>query len=137
MLWVSTKSSSSSSTRRTRSGSAWFIAALLRQLDEVKPVAGEALHGGGQLVEGDRLGQQRVHAEVVRAHDVLLGPGGGEDHHRDPAQVGIGLDLAERLPAILLGHVEVEQDEAGARGGDAAVGVGPLATEVVHEVLAV
>src|SRR6202012_4187008 len=137
MLWVSTKSSSSSSTSRTRNGSALVITALLRQFDQVKPVTGQPLHGAGQLLEGHRLGHERVDPEVVGAHDVLLRAGGGEDHDGDAAQVGSGLDLAQSLGPVLLGHVEVQEDEAGARRGDPAVAVGALPAEVVHEVLAV
>src|ERR1700744_1481723 len=121
MLWVSTKSSSSSSTSRTRNGSALVITALLRQFDQVKPVTGQPLHGAGQLLEGHRLGHERVDPDAGGANDFLRRAGGGEAHGGDAAEVGIGLDLAQRLAPVFLGHVEVQQYEAGARRGDPAV----------------
>src|SRR3981189_26968 len=90
---VRTKSSSSSSTSRTRSASVAAIAAVLWEFDEVEPVDGERLHRRGELLEADGLADERVHAEVVCADDVLLGLGGRQHDDRDAPQLGVALDL--------------------------------------------
>ena len=54
--------------------------------------------------------------QVVALGDVLLGLGGGEHDDRDPAQLGVLLDLGEHLVARLPGQVEVEEDQVGAGG---------------------
>jgi hypothetical protein len=51
-------------------------------------------------------------------------------------QVGVRLDLLQRLAPVLARHVEVEQDEARSRGRAGRVVAAPL-EEVVHQLLAV
>src|SRR5690606_29317141 len=78
-------------------------------------------------VEVDGLGHVRVGEQLVAAQDVLLGGGRGEHHHRDGAQLRIALDLLQDLAAVVLGQVEVQQDQVGA----GLVGVlAPLVEEV-------
>ena len=54
-------------------------------------------------LEVDRLGDVGVGVQVVAAQDVLLGLGRGEHHHRDAAQVVVGLDLGQHLPPVAAG----------------------------------
>jgi hypothetical protein len=53
--------------------------------------------------------------QLVGAHDVLLPPGRGKHHDRDPPERVVALDLGQHLAAVLAREVEVEQDQAGAR----------------------
>src|SRR4051812_46051271 len=47
----------------------------------------------------------------IASQDVLLGGGSGEYHDRNVVQVGVGLDLLEQLPAVVLRQVQVEQNQ--------------------------
>src|SRR6266545_3630472 len=130
---VRTKSSSSSSTSKIRTARlSRSVNVLRRQLDDLDPVAADVAHDRDQSFEADRLGDEGVRAEVVGAVDVFLGLRGGENDDRDAAQVGVGLDLAQRLAAVLARHVQVEEDEAR-RWRRARVGVGAAMVEVVEQ----
>ena len=74
------------------------------------------LHHLHELLEIHRLGDVAVGVQVVGLEDVLLGLGGGQDHHRDAPQLGVGLDLRQHLAAVLAGQVQVQQDQVGPRG---------------------
>ncbi len=73
-------------------------------------------HRAHELVEVHRLGDVGVGVQLVAAQDVLFGRRGGQHHDRDEAQIGVGLDLLQQLPAVVLGQVEVQQDQIGPRG---------------------
>src|SRR4051794_13385729 len=109
------KSSSSSSTRRTVSwsGAASMAVETEGQVDDLEPIAAEGLHDVDQAPEGDRLGDERVHAQVVGAEHVLFRARGREHHDRYLTEILVRLDLRQSLAAVLLRHVEVEQDDAG------------------------
>src|SRR5690606_3518943 len=84
-----------------------------RQLDDREPEILDRLDHVDELVQVHRLGHIAVRVEVVRAHDVLLRFRTRQDYHWYIAQRRVRLDLLEHLPAILLGKVEVEQDQVG------------------------
>ena len=71
--------------------------------------------------------------QLVAAQDVLLGRRGGQHDDRDVAQVRVGLDLLQQLPAVVLRQVQVEQDQVGPRG----VLEGAALVEEVQALLAV
>jgi len=70
---------------------------------------------------------------LVGAQDVLLVRGGGEDHHRDPLELGVALHRGEHLAPVHARKVQVEQDEVGPLRG----GVLALAPQEAHGLLAV
>ena len=104
---------------------------LVRQRDDAEPVAAQGLDDLEEGVEGVRLGDVAVGAEVVGARDVVDDLGVREDDDRHPAHalVARGADGGEDLVAVDAGEVEVEQDEVPV--GQAALG------EVVEGALAV
>src|ERR1041384_7180467 len=67
------------------------------KLDDLEPVPPHHLHRLGEAGEGDRLGDERVDAEVVASEDVFLGLRGREHDDRALPQGGIRLDLAQSL----------------------------------------
>ena len=85
-------------------------------------------HGRDELLHVHRLGDVGVRVQPVAAQDVLLGGGGGQDDHRHVGQLGIGLDLLQDLPPVVLGQVQVEQDQVGGRRG----GMRPAAVQEVQ-----
>src|SRR5829696_1462232 len=56
------------------------------EFHDLEPVLSQRLHDLDERLEQHRLGDERVHAEVVGAVDVLLGLGGREDDDGDGAQ---------------------------------------------------
>jgi hypothetical protein len=84
-------------------------------------------------LSSNRLGDVTIRVQVVALVDVLLGLGGGQNHHRDALEVLIGLHFGENFAAIFLGQVEVQQHQAGTRGA----GMFALAPEEGHGLLAV
>src|SRR3954447_9865741 len=132
---VTTKSSSSSSTRRMRTARrSNSDKAIGRELDDLDPVAAEVAHDVDQAVEADRFGDEGIGSEVIGPVDVLFGFRRGEHDDRDAAEIGIGLDLAQRLAAVFARHVEVEEDQAGDRCG-AGVGVASAPVEVIEQLV--
>ena len=61
------------------------------------------------------LGDVGVGPEVVDPANVLVVTGGRQHDDGNPPQLGVGLDLGQRLATVLAGHVEVEQDQRWAR----------------------
>jgi hypothetical protein len=122
-----------SSIRRTPwPGSSAFKSARGKG-DHGEPEAVDRLHHDDELVEVDGLGDVAVGVQVVALQHVLFRLGGGEDHHRDLAQVVVALDLREHLAPVLLRQVQVEQDDVGAR----RLGVLALALEEIDRLDAV
>ena len=89
--------------------------------------------GRDELLHVHRLGDVRVGVQLVAAQDVLLGRGGGQDHHRHVGELGVRLDLLQDLPPVVLGQVEVEQDQVDLRRG----GVRAAAVQEVQGLFAV
>src|SRR5215213_4396447 len=110
--------------------------ASVGKLDEFDPVVPERLHQLHQTLEGDGLGDVGARAQVVAAEDVLLCLRRGHHHHRDAAQLRVGLDGAQGLAAVHPRHVQVEQDEART-GGRLRIGVAALPPQVIEQLLAV
>src|SRR5579862_8863305 len=61
-----------------------------------------------EVLEVDRLGDERVGVQRVAAQDVLLGARGGQHHDGDEEQVRVLLDLGEHLQAVAPRQVDVE-----------------------------
>src|ERR1700729_2685670 len=59
-----------------------------------------------EVLEVDRLADERVGVQRVAAHDVLLGPRGGQHDHRDDEQFRILLHLGEHLEAAAARQVD-------------------------------
>ena len=66
---------------------------------------------GHELMRVDRLGDVGVRVQLVTAPDVLLGRRRGQHHDRDPGQIRIGFDLCQDLAAVVLGQIQIEQDQ--------------------------
>jgi len=94
-----------------------------------------------EVVEPDGFADVTVRAQFVGAQDVGVGGRGGQDDHRDAAQVLVGVDRGEHFSAVGAGQVQVEQDEVRSRcGGVPAVAVqerqrGLAVTHDVHPVV--
>ena len=94
-----------------------------------------------EVVEPDGFADVTVRAQFVGAQDVGVGGRGGQDDHRDAAQVLVGVDRGEHFSAVGAGQVQVEQDEVRSRcGGVPAPAVqerqrGLAVTHDVHPVL--
>src|SRR5260370_4500647 len=65
-----------------------------------------------EVLEVDRLADERVGVQRVAADDVLLGARGGQHDHRDDEQVGILLQLGEHLQAAAAGPGSGRDDPA-------------------------
>jgi len=72
--------------------------------------AQQRLDAREQLLAPERLRDVVVRAAAQPAHLVELARARGQDQHRHVAQVA---DPLERLPAVELGHRDVEHDEVG------------------------
>src|SRR4029079_17646374 len=81
-----------------------------------QPEVFDGAHYRDELLQVHGLADVAVGVEVVAGQDVLVGRGGGQDHHRDALQGRIRLDLRQHLAAVFFGQVEVEQDQVGDRG---------------------
>ena len=57
------------------------------KLDDLDPVSSQGFHHVHEAVEGDRLRDERVDAQVISAIDVLFGLRRRHDHDRDSPQV--------------------------------------------------
>src|SRR6266576_1657019 len=87
---VTTKSSSSSSTRRMRTArGSNSDKAVGWELHDLDPVTTDVAHDGHEAVEADRFGDERVGAEVIGPVDVFFGFRRGEHDDRNAAEVGI------------------------------------------------
>ena len=96
---------------------------------------GGALEGGGELFEGEGLGEIVAGAG---AHGFDCRVDGGEGGHDDDDGLGmVGVDVFEQREAAAAGKLEVEQEdidgavgEGEARGGDGVRGLGGEAEAV-------
>src|SRR6267142_4291804 len=100
VAWMSSASPGLSSRCRMRSGGVMpgsaqvpLADAARRRLIDDGPEDAELLDGIDEFVKVHRLDHVGVHAEPVAGHHVALLTGGGEHHHRDHAQLLVGLDL--------------------------------------------
>ena len=82
-------------------------------LDGLARAPQQRVDAGDELLTPERLGDVVVAAGAQPAHALQLGAAGGEDEHRNVAEIA---DALERLPAVELGHRDVEDDEIGAMG---------------------
>ena len=92
-----------------------MVSEVAWQSDDLDEEVVDLADRGDELVQVHRLGDIGVRVELVAAQDVLLGRGGGEDYDGDVGQVRVGLDLLQDLTAVVLGEVEVEEDQVGPR----------------------
>jgi hypothetical protein len=97
---------------------------LDRELDQGQEKLVDLPDGVDEVLEVDRLADERVGVQRVAAHDVLLGPRGGQHDDRDRQQLVVLFQLLKHLQAAAPGQVDVEQDEPGARR--VSVPVGPV-----------
>ena len=84
-----------------------------RQGHHGQPEALDGAHRSQEAIEVDRLGDVGIGAELVAAHDVVLRNRAREHDDRRPAQLPVGLALAQDLHAALARQVEVEDHEIG------------------------
>src|SRR5258708_23385237 len=75
----------------------------------VEPTPLDAADHAEEIVQFSRLGDVAVRVEAVGLLDILRRGRGGHYDHRDALQVGICLDLAQHLPAVLSGKIQVQQ----------------------------
>ena len=69
--------------------------------------------GVDELLEIDGFNDVGVDAKFVAFDEVLLFAGGSKHDDGDGLEAVIGLDLAQHLHAVHLGHFEVEKDDGG------------------------
>ena len=81
-----------------------------------EPEVVDPLHHPDELLHVHRLGDVRIGVQIVAPQTSRLGVGGRQHDHRDRAQRGVGLDLAQQLAAVHARKVEVQQDQVGSRG---------------------
>src|SRR5919197_1467217 len=118
---ISSASRSESSTSRTRSpltaaretSSAGPLSAWRRRLIDDGPEHAGASDGVDELLETHRLHHVGIDAQLIAFHEVRLLARGGQHHHRDHLQLGIGLDIAQHFEPVLLRHLQVEQYHDG------------------------
>ena len=77
-----------------------------RERDDRQPEDVDRPHHHDELLEVHGLGDIAVGVQVVALQDVLLRLGGGEHHHRDAAQVLVGLDLLQHFATVFLRQVD-------------------------------
>lgn len=68
-----------------------------------------------ELVEVDWLCDIGVGMQLVAAQDVFLRRGSGEHHDRDTREIRVGLHLLQQLAAVVLGQIQIQQDEVRSR----------------------
>src|SRR5215213_3046790 len=110
-----------SSTSRTRTtprviGETVIWQSFGRELHDRQPEAVDRPDHFDEGVQVDGFADVAVGVQVVALDDVLLGPRRREHHDRDAPEVRVGLDLGQYLAAVLLGQVQVEQDQVRMRG---------------------
>src|SRR5262249_14872368 len=77
-----------------------------------RPVALQRLHGLHEALELDRLHDVPGRAELVGVAAVAGVLRGGDDDHRNRAQLRVRFQLAQEFEPAEVGHAEVEQDDA-------------------------
>ena len=88
----------------------FLVGGELDEGDEEVVNLADDVHEAGEV---DGFGDVGVGVQVVAAHDVLLGLGGGEDDDGDSAELFVELDLGEHLTTVHPRQVEVEQNQPG------------------------
>ena len=83
--------------------------------------AGEALGDCKQLERAERLAHDRVCACFLRGR-CRPAVGTGQENDRNPARLGVVLQLAAKLEAGRSGHVDVEHDHARVAAPDVTPG---------------
>src|SRR5436309_8161600 len=86
-----------------------------RQRSYHDPVLLDRSHHLDEVLEADGLRDERVHPQVVAAHDILLACGRGKDDDGDAPELGVTFDPREDFSPVDTRQVEVEEDEAGKR----------------------
>src|SRR6266545_5569650 len=71
-------------------------------------LAGDGVQEPEELLDVQRLGQERPHALAEQVLDQARPGIGAEDHHRDLGGLGVGLQATEDLPAGHVGQVQVQ-----------------------------
>src|SRR5829696_1991919 len=82
-----------------------------REPRDLEPEAVDGLDERGEVVEVEGLDHVAIDPAVVACRDVAGGGRRREHDHRHAPQVGVAADLLEHLKPVLLGQVEVEQDQ--------------------------
>src|SRR5262249_24214010 len=106
------------------------------QFDCFEPILAEQLHQINQLIEPHRFGDEGVGSQLVNPFYVCIRLGSGQNDNWNGAQLGIGLDIAQRFPAVLAWHVEVQDDQSWSPAAARAAVFTPL-RQVIHELLAI
>src|SRR5712691_10442974 len=104
-----------SSTSRILSVSGAMASMLPWELDHCEPEVLDGLHHLRELVQVHRFCDVGVRMVVVAPDDVLFRGGSRQDDHGNLFEVGILLDFGQHFAPILSRHVQIEQDEIGAR----------------------
>src|SRR5437588_11898654 len=81
------------------------------QRHDMKPKMLNRSYNIYELIQIHGLCNIAVSVETVSLVQILFSVGGGKHHHRDSAQIRIGLDLLEHLTPVLPGKIEIEQTE--------------------------
>src|ERR1700683_2988420 len=71
-----------------------------RKLHDREPEVLDASHHFDELREVNGLHDVAIGVQIVTLEDVVLGAGGGENDHRDPAQVGVGLHFTQNVALV-------------------------------------
>src|SRR5713101_408461 len=77
------------------------------------PTFDEALHGGDELLQADRLADEGVEARGGDLAAVARRHRGGERDHRDARRLRVRAQLLERFDAVDAWELDVHQDEVG------------------------
>jgi len=88
------------------------------ECDHVEPEFLHCTDCGEVIVHVQRLDEIGGDPEVVCVCDVLGAIAAAHDNDGDGFEVRIGFDLRKDCEAVLLGQVQVEQDEVRARRGE-------------------
>ena len=90
-------------------------AAGWRRAARRRPAARQAiaqlLHAQHQLARVDGLRHVVVGADAQPGQAIVDGAAAGQEHQRDAGRVGMALELAGRGEAVLIRHLDVEQDD--------------------------
>src|SRR5262249_52756809 len=79
---------------------------------------------------------ERIHSQVIALCYVFFSARSGEDNYGDFFEQRISLYLFQRLSTILLGHVEIKQNDAGQRRSIAS-DVSTAMPEIIQKLLAI
>ena len=86
-------------------------------------------HARDQLARRERLGDVVVGAQLEAEHLVALVHTPRHHDHGDAAGLGVLLEAAADLPAVELGHHDVEEDHVGLAVPGVAHGIGAVAQD--------